>query len=78
MSEGSKTNHLILNQKNSFDLVKFVTSDTQSQLADSLLKIKLDKEHMEVVGREFVNSYVDVLPIHPNLRTVEKYNPSYV
>ena len=42
------------------------------------LKIKLEREHMEAVGREFVDSYVDVLPIHPNLRMIEKYNPNYV
>lgn len=50
----------------------------KQELEDSLLKIKLEREHMEAVGREFVDSYVDVLPIHPNLRMIEKYNSNYV
>lgn len=49
----------------------------KQELEDSLLKIKLEKEHFEAVGKEFVDSYVDVLPLHPNLRIIEKFSANF-
>lgn len=46
-------------------------------LDETLLKVAHERQRSETMGKEFVNSYKDVLPLHPNLILINKHNPKH-
>ncbi|CAO1411828.1 unnamed protein product [Diamesa hyperborea] len=46
-------------------------------LDETLLKVALERQRSETMGKEFVNSFQDVLPLHPNLILINKHNPKH-
>lgn len=49
----------------------------KQMLDETLLKDAHERQRCETMGKEFVNSYQDVLPLHPNLILINKHNPKH-
>lgn len=49
----------------------------KQMLEETMLKIAQDRQRCETMGKEFVNSFQDILPLHPNLILINKRNPKH-
>ncbi|CAO1383440.1 unnamed protein product [Diamesa serratosioi] len=49
----------------------------KQMLEETLLKDAQERQRCETMGKEFVNSFQDVLPLHPNLILINKHNPKH-
>jgi hypothetical protein len=52
--------------------------DEKQKLRESIQRVEYERARFENIGREFVESYQDVLPLHPNLRIIKGFNQNHV
>lgn len=57
---------------------KLRKADVKQELNERIMLVERERARFENLGREFVESYEDVLPLHPNLRIIQGFNQNHV
>lgn len=50
----------------------------KQKLEETIMLVEEERNRFDNMGKEFVNRFEDVLPLHPNLRIIQGFNQNHV